>query len=101
MEALSGLLATVITDGVLSPIECIKTWQQGSLHPVGFFASARQLHRNGGALAFWAGAYPFFIFNALGGALKFGIYEPLRRCLKPLLRAQVAEAGRCGAHHTG
>ena len=90
MEAVAGLVATVVAEVVLTPIECIKTWQQSSAHPVSFLRAASQLRSVGGVSAFWAGAYPFFLFNAIGGGIKFGVYEPLRRRLSALLPSQVA-----------
>jgi hypothetical protein len=92
MAAVAGLLATVVADGVLTPIDSIKTRQQGSAGgtPLSFLAAATQLTQAGGVAGLWAGAYPFFLFNAVGGALKFGVYEPLRRRLSRLLPAQLA-----------
>jgi len=81
VEAVSGLVATALSEAIMTPLDACKTLQQESATPLSLIAAAAQLLAQRGFRGLWAGAGPFLVFNALGGMLKFGVYEPLNRYL--------------------
>jgi hypothetical protein len=74
-EAAAGLVATVLSELVLTPLDAIKTLQQETPLQLGFAAAAQQLFARSGVLGMFSGGAEFIAFNALGGAIKFGVYQ--------------------------
>lgn len=80
-EALAGLVATALSELILTPLDAIKTLQQETPLQLGFAAAAQQLFERSGVLGMFSGGVEFLAFNALGGGIKFGVYE---QCLTRL-----------------
>lgn len=78
---MAGLVATALSELILTPLDAIKTLQQETPLKLGFAAAARQLFDRSGVHGMFSGGAEFLVFNALGGAIKFGTYE---RCLAVL-----------------
>ena len=68
-EAAAGLVATVLSELVLTPLDAIKTLQQETPLQLGFAAAAQQLFARSGVLGMFSGGAEFIAFNALGGAV--------------------------------
>lgn len=79
-EGISGMLAELISDAVVHPIDVVKTWQQTSTAIAGrsFLGVAAHVVAQRGPTALLAGIWPFCLFNMAGGALKFQSYESVR-----------------------
>ena len=80
-EAAAGLVATALSELILTPLDAIKTLQQETAVQLGVFTAAQQLFGRNGMLGLYSGGAEFLVFNALGGGIKFGVYE---RCLAKL-----------------
>jgi len=74
--ALAGSVASWIADITMHPIDCIKTVQQSdSGIDLTFVGAAELLYRTGGVLAFYQGFFTYACADAVGGALKFAVWE--------------------------
>jgi len=88
-EAVAGLVATALSEVILTPLDAIKTLQQETPLQLGFAAAGQQLFGRNGIVGMFSGGAEFLAFNALGGGIKFGVYE---RCLN-WLRALCSSGG--------
>lgn len=74
--AAAGSLATVLGDTGMHPVDCVKTLQQSAL---GLDMSVAQaidhLWTTAGAAGFYHGLLTYVLSDAVGGALKFAIWE--------------------------
>lgn len=74
--ALAGSIASWIADVSMHPIDCIKTVQQSdSGIDLTFVQAIMQLWHAGGILAFYQGFLTYANADAVGGALKFSVWE--------------------------
>ena len=80
-EAAAGIVATALSEVILTPLDAIKTLQQETAIPLNFMAATRQLFGRSGVLGMFSGGAEFIAFNAVGGGIKFSVYEPLCRLL--------------------
>ena len=78
---IAGLVATALSEFILTPLDAIKTLQQETALQLGVVAAAQRLFGRSGVRGLFAGGGEFLAFNALGGGIKFGVYE---RCLAKL-----------------
>lgn len=74
--ALAGSLTTVVADITMHPMDCIKTLQQSEFgYGLSFLAAARFLFETDGLAGFYHGFLTYAFSDALGGALKFAVWE--------------------------
>jgi solute carrier family 25 (mitochondrial S-adenosylmethionine transporter), member 26 len=77
--ALAGAIATIVGDAAVHPIDCIKTLQQSD-EGVGLdIAQAVAVLTASGLGGLYRGLSTYLCSDAVGGALKFGTYESLKR----------------------
>ena len=73
------MLAELISDAAVHPIDVVKVFQQASsTTSISFVGAAAVLLARGGPSSLLAGIWPFCLFNMAGGALKFQSYETVR-----------------------
>jgi solute carrier family 25 S-adenosylmethionine transporter 26 len=84
--ALAGSVTTFLADAVIHPIDCIKTFQQQQQQldsGMTFLASAVYLWHTGGL---FQGLWTYAASDAIGGALKFSVWEAWKASSLSVLR---------------
>jgi len=80
--ALAGSLTTFLADLSMHPIDCIKTIQQSDLGMSWSISqSAHYLYDAQGVAGFFRGFLTYATCDALGGCLKFGVWETWKKKL--------------------
>jgi solute carrier family 25 S-adenosylmethionine transporter 26 len=78
--ALAGSITTFFADVMLHPMDCIKTVQQSdSGVGLSLLLAAQYLWKTAGVTGFYHGFLTYGISDALGGALKFSVWELWRK----------------------
>jgi solute carrier family 25 S-adenosylmethionine transporter 26 len=79
--ALAGSIATLVSDSAMHPIDCIKTLQQSDDgFGLSMMGAAQMIYTQlGGWEGFYRGFLSYAACDAVGGAIKFGTYEVLKR----------------------
>ena len=78
--ALAGSLTTFFADLTMHPVDCIKTLQQSDMGiGMSFWQAASYLHEQDGVLGFLHGFLTYATSDALGGCLKFGVWETWKK----------------------
>lgn len=78
--ALAGSFTTFFADVMLHPMDCIKTVQQSdSGVGLSLLLAAQYLWKTAGVTGFYHGFLTYGISDALGGALKFSVWELWRK----------------------
>lgn len=97
--ALAGGLATLFSDGVVHPIDCVKTLQQSSvgMHMT-FFEASQSLWETSGLAGFYHGFVTYGLSDATGGAVKFGVWESWKQTL--MMMSERTAGGGGGAQDT-
>jgi hypothetical protein len=74
--ALAGSFTTFFTDVIMHPMDCIKTVQQSdSGVGLSLFLAAQYLWSTSGVAGFYHGFLSYALSDAVGGALKFSVWE--------------------------
>jgi hypothetical protein len=74
--ALAGSFTTFFTDVIMHPMDCIKTVQQSdSGVGLSLFLAAQYLWSTSGMAGFYHGFLTYALSDAVGGALKFSVWE--------------------------
>jgi hypothetical protein len=74
--ALAGSFTTFFTDVIMHPMDCIKTVQQSdSGVGLSLFLAAQYLWSTSGVAGFYHGFLTYALSDAVGGALKFSVWE--------------------------
>lgn len=74
--AAAGSLATVLGDTGMHPVDCVKTLQQSALGlDMSVAQAVEHLWTTAGASGFYHGLLTYVLSDAVGGALKFAIWE--------------------------
>jgi solute carrier family 25 S-adenosylmethionine transporter 26 len=84
--ALAGALATMVSDVAMHPIDCIKTLQQSDEGMgLSMLGAAQGIFGGHGLQGFYRGFGAYAACDAVGGAIKFGTYEGLKRSVEQYL----------------
>lgn len=74
--ALAGSITTIFADGIMHPVDCIKTLQQSNAGAsLNLLGAAVYLYQTAGLGAFYQGFLEYGITDSLGGAVKFAVWE--------------------------
>lgn len=88
--AVAGSLTTFMADVTMHPIDCVKTLQQSdSGLDLNFIQTALFLYERSGWVGFYSGFATYATSDAIGGALKFSVWEFWKRS-SPALEGLVA-----------
>lgn len=80
--ALAGSLATLLADSLTHPVDCIKTIQQSDAGMgLSLVAAASYLWSSAGIVAFYQGFLTYGCTDAVGGAIKFTVFESWNRAI--------------------
>lgn len=78
--AVAGAIATVVGDSIMHPIDCIKTLQQSDEGMgLNMVQAVAVLTSTSGLGGLYRGLSTYLISDGIGGAIKFGVYERLKR----------------------
>jgi hypothetical protein len=73
--AIAGVLATVISDAALHPVDCLKTLQQSDEgYGLSILDGIHQIFATKGLLGFYTGLGTYVVSDGIAGALKFVRY---------------------------
>lgn len=74
-SGLAGSMAGAVAAGVTTPLDVLKTRMMLAREKTGMFVLARQILRDGGPKAFFAGIEPRIMWISIGGAIFLGSYQ--------------------------
>jgi solute carrier family 25 S-adenosylmethionine transporter 26 len=78
--ALAGGVTTFFADACVHPIDCIKTLQQSDLGvDLTFLQAISYLHETAGVGGFFKGLFTYACSDAVGGAIKFSVWEAWKK----------------------
>eukprot|EP00977_Amphora_coffeiformis_P011230 scaffold2702_cov168-Amphora_coffeaeformis.AAC.10 len=78
--ALAGSLTTFFADSCIHPVDCIKTLQQSDLGAeLNFFEASAYLFETSGIRGFFNGLLTYACSDAVGGAIKFSVWETWKK----------------------
>eukprot|EP00978_Attheya_sp_CCMP212_P041503 scaffold238830_cov52-Attheya_sp.AAC.1 len=77
--AIAGVLATVISDAALHPVDCLKTLQQSDEgYGLSMLDGIHQIFATKGLLGFYTGLGTYVVSDGIAGALKFVSFRPFK-----------------------